>query len=45
MTKLKTEKLLKLRMDSQKWMQEKHQVSLKFHTLENQEKIQKRLKR
>ena len=44
--KIENRKTLKIEgMDSQKWMQEKHQVSLKFHTLENEEKIQKRLKR
>lgn len=44
--KIENRKTLKIEgMDSQKWMQEKHQVSLKFHTLENEENVQKRLKR
>ena len=44
----KAEKSKILKIDNiqyQKWMEEKHMESLKFQTLENQEKIQKRLKR
>ena len=44
----KAEKSKILKIDNiqyQKWLEEKHMESLKFQTLENQEKIQKRLKR
>ena len=46
--KNKAEKSKILKIDNiqyQKWLEEKHMESLKFQTLENQEKIQKRLKR
>ena len=43
---IENRKTLKIEgIDSQKWMEEKHKESLRFCTLENEENVQKRLKR
>lgn len=44
--KFEKSKILKIEnVQSYKWMEEKYTQSLKFHTLENEENVQKRLKR
>jgi hypothetical protein len=43
---IENKKKLKIEgIDSQKWLEEKHKESLRFCTLENEENVQKRLKR